>query len=211
VAKERIRGGDAVRLANEGSRRGAIALQISDDQPVAVASSASAVSAKARRDPPRVRKPSAVHEQCYAPTPDLASHEAAMRKAFGGTVSDEFARLMLGKLMQALRPGPWDTADETTVNGALALIASLEAKTELEAVIVVQIASTAFAGMKMLQLSQRHLEEPYIEVYGGYALKLLRLQLDMIKALDRHRRGTQQTMECGTCTSTRESRGSLEL
>src|SRR4051812_22845058 len=107
MAKDRIRGRDAVQLANEGSRRGAIALRVSGDQPVVDARLVPAVSAKPRQGPPRVRKPSAVHDECYAPTPDLASHEAAMRKAFGDTVSDEFARLMLGKLMQALRPGPW--------------------------------------------------------------------------------------------------------
>ena len=59
----------------------------------------------------------------------------------------------------------------------------------------VQIAATAFAGMNMLRNSQTHLEEAYIDVYGGYAIKLLRLQLDMIKALDRHRRGNRQTVE----------------
>jgi hypothetical protein len=31
--------------------------------------------------------------------------------------------------------------------------------------------------------------EDYIRVYGGYAIKLLRLQTDLIQALDRHRRG----------------------
>ncbi|MEA2985281.1 MAG: hypothetical protein QOD94_1535, partial [Alphaproteobacteria bacterium] len=62
-----------------------------------------------------------------------------MRQVFGNTLSDEFARVMLGKLMEALRPGPWDRADETTVNGALALVASLNARTEMEGVMAVQI------------------------------------------------------------------------
>ena len=39
------------------------------------------------------------------------------------------------------------------------------------------------------------MDEIYIGVYGGYAAKLLRLQLDMIHALDRHRRGNKQTVE----------------
>jgi hypothetical protein len=34
-----------------------------------------------------------------------------------------------------------------------------------------------------------------IGVYGNYAIKLLRLQLDMIRALDQHRRGNKQTVE----------------
>jgi hypothetical protein len=74
---------------------------------------------------------------------------------------------MLGKLMQALRPGPWDKADETTVNGALALIASLNARTELEAMIAVQIFATGFAGVNMLRDSQVHLNEVHIGVYGS--------------------------------------------
>jgi hypothetical protein len=32
-------------------------------------------------------------------------------------------------------------------------------------------------------------------VYGGYAAKLFRLQLEMIQALDRHQRGNKQTVE----------------
>jgi hypothetical protein len=43
--------------------------------------------------------------------------------------------------------------------------------------------------------SQRHMDETFIAVYGGYATKLLRLQLDMIQTLDRHRRGNSQTVE----------------
>ena len=37
--------------------------------------------------------------------------------------------------------------------------------------------------------------EDYISVYGNYANKLLRLELDLMQALDRHRRGHKQTVE----------------
>ena len=47
----------------------------------------------------------------------------------------------------------------------------------------------------VLQRGQRHLEEAYIGVYGGYGTGLLRLQLELIQALDRHRRGHKQTVE----------------
>jgi hypothetical protein len=47
----------------------------------------------------------------------------------------------------------------------------------LEALLAVQIAATGFASLKFLQLGQRHLEDAYIEVYGGYGTRLLRLQL----------------------------------
>jgi hypothetical protein len=39
------------------------------------------------------------------------------------------------------------------------------------------------------------LEEPYIEVYGGYSTRLMRLQIDLIQALDKHRRGPKQTVD----------------
>jgi hypothetical protein len=37
--------------------------------------------------------------------------------------------------------------------------------------------------------------EEYIDVYGSYAIKLLKLQNDLIQTLDRHRRGNTQTVE----------------
>jgi hypothetical protein len=49
-----------------------------------------------------------------------------------------------------------------------------------------------------LLLGQRHSEDAYIEVYGGYATRLMRLQLELIQALDKHRRGrrgNKQTVE----------------
>jgi hypothetical protein len=37
--------------------------------------------------------------------------------------------------------------------------------------------------------------EDYINVYGGYAIKLLRLQNEMIQTFERYRRGNRQTVE----------------
>ena len=37
--------------------------------------------------------------------------------------------------------------------------------------------------------------ENYINLYGGYAIKLLRLQDEMIQTFDRYRRGNKQTVE----------------
>jgi hypothetical protein len=53
---------------------------------------------------------------------------------------DRNLQVMLGKLVAALRPGPYDTLDEATLNAAIALVASINARTELEAVLAVQIA-----------------------------------------------------------------------
>jgi hypothetical protein len=126
-------------------------------------------------------------DQCVAPTPDLEAHRAAL--------SNEFAEVMLGKLVTALRPGPFDHLDEATLNAAIAIISSINPQTELAAMIAVQIAATSFAALKFLRQSQHHMDEIYIDVYGGYATKLFRLQLEMIQALDRHRRGNKQTGE----------------
>ena len=118
-----------------------------------------------------------------------------MRQAFGNTLSDEFAEVMLGKLISALRPGPHDSLDEATLNAAIALIASVNPQTELQAFMAVQIAATGFAGLKFLSQSQRHMDEIYIDVYGGFATKLFRNQIELIQALDRHQRGNKQTVE----------------
>jgi hypothetical protein len=148
-----------------------------------------------RKAPPRMRKPSLNHDRCLAPTPDLEAHRAALRQAFGNTLSDEFAEFMLGKLITALRPGPFDHLDEATLNAAIAVISSINPQTELAALMAVQIVATGFGGLKFLRQSQHHMDEIYIDVYGGYATKLFRLQLEMIQALDRHQRGNKQTME----------------
>ena len=110
-------------------------------------------------------------------------------------MSDEFVDVMLGKVVEALKPTPWDQLEETTLNAALAILASLYCRSELEALIAVEIVATGFAGLRFLRQSQRHMTEDYISTYGPYANKLLRLQLDLIQALDRHRRGHKQTVE----------------
>jgi hypothetical protein len=148
-----------------------------------------------RRKPPRVRKPLRNSDQCVAPTPDLEAHRSALRQAFGNTLSDEFAEVMLGKLVTSLRPGPYDQLDAATLNAAIALIWSVTPQTELAALIAVEIVATGFAGLKFLRQSQHHMDEIYIDVYGGFATKLLRLQVDLIQALDRLQRGNKQTVE----------------
>ena len=39
------------------------------------------------------------------------------------------------------------------------------------------------------------MDEVFIDVYGNYAIKLLRVQQELIKAFDRYRRGNKQTVE----------------
>ena len=110
-------------------------------------------------------------------------------------MSDEFVDVMLGKLVEALRPGPFDKLDEPTLNAGLALISSIQPRSEMEALMAVQIVATGFSGLRFLRQSQHQMNEDFIDVYGGYAMKLIRLQTDLIQTLDRHRRGNRQTVE----------------
>jgi hypothetical protein len=87
-----------------------------------------------------------------------------LREALGNTLSDEFVDVILGKLVEAPRPGLYDQLDEATLNAALATIDSMQPRSELQ-------------------------------VYGGYAIKLLRLQNEMIQTFERYRRGNKQTVE----------------
>jgi hypothetical protein len=125
----------------------------------------------------------------------LESHRKRLREAFGSTMSDELVEVLLGKLLEALRPASLQALEEPTVNAALAIIDSMHPQSELEALLAVQIIATGFSGLRMLRQSQHHMTEDFIDVYGNYAIKLLRLQNDMIQTFDRYRRGNKQTVE----------------
>ena len=195
-----ISGREAVYMAIESDKRRPVRLEPlpsdSATSPLSTTNGSAVMATSApRKAPPRVRKPSLNNDRCVAPTPDQEAHRGALRQAFGDTLSDEFAEVMLGKLITALRPGPFDHLDEATLNAAIALISSIAPETELQALLAVQIAATGFAGLKFLRQGQTHMDETYIGVYGGFATKLFRLQLEIIQALDRHRRGNRQTVE----------------
>ena len=110
-------------------------------------------------------------------------------------MSDEFVEVMLSKLMTALTPGAFDQLEEPTLNAALALIDSMQPQSELEALLAVQIVATGFSGLQLLQQSQQHMMAEYIEVDGSYAIKLFRLQAEMLRVFERCRRGNKQTVE----------------
>jgi len=196
-----ISGKDATNIALEAGKRGPIRLEAPADAgsanivPLTSATGALETTAVERKPPPRVRKPSPANDRCLAPTPDLEAHRARLREALGNTMSDEFVEVVLGQLVQALRPSPFDELEEATLNAALALVCSVAPRSEFEAQIAIQIVAVGFAGMRFLRLSQRHLTQDYIDVYGTYAVKLLKLQNDLIQTLDRHRRGNTQTVE----------------
>jgi hypothetical protein len=56
------------------------------------------------------------------------------------------------------------------------------------AVLAVQIIATGFSGLRLLRQSQQHMTEEFIDVYGNYAIKLLRLQNDLAIGVEDRRR-----------------------
>jgi hypothetical protein len=187
--KSRIRGGDAARAAVATTERLPVTLQGTDlvgpFQPMP--------EVILRKKPPRVRKPSARHDVIHAPTTHLDAHRAMLRITFG-TFSEEFADTMMGKVISGLRPNAYDLLEEATLNAALATIASLRPESEIDALMCVQLVIAGFSALRMLELSQRHLGEENIAVYGGYANKLIKLQNDLLQTLDRRRRGNSQSI-----------------
>jgi len=187
--KSRIRGGDAARAAVATTERLPVTLQATD-----LAGPFQLVSAGGqRKKPPRVRKPSASHDVIHAPTADLETHRAMLRATFG-TLSEEFADTMMGKIISGLRPNAYDILGEATLNAALATVASLKPESEIEALMAVQAVIAGFSALRMMELSQRHLGEVNITVYGGYANRLLKLQSELLQTLERRRRGNSQSI-----------------
>ena len=201
--KARISGKDATNAALEAQKYGPIAIgpaeQAAPNEGISDKAHVPAVegrnSAETRRAPPRVRKPSPQNDQYLAPTSEVEGYRARLQQAFGNTMSDEFVDVMLGKVVEALKPSPFDQLEEATFNAALAIIDSMQCRSELEALIAVEIIATGFSGLRFLRQSHKSMTEEYISVYGNYASKLLRLQLNLMQALDRHRRGHKQTVE----------------
>jgi hypothetical protein len=110
-------------------------------------------------------------------------------------MSDEFVEVILGKVVEALGPRVLTKVAEPTLNAALALIDSIQPQSELQALLAVQIIATGFSGLEFLQQSQQHMTAASIDVYGSYAIKLFRLQAEMVRAFKRCRRGNQHTVE----------------
>ena len=194
--KTEISGKEAARVAEDMAKPGPIrVVAASEAQEAPGALVPSPGSELDRKMPPRVRKLLPRNDQWKAPTPDLEGHRKRLREALGNTLSDEFVDVILGKLVEALRPGLYDQLDEATLNAALATIDSMQPRSELQALLAVQIIATGFAGLRFLRQSHRQMTEDYIDVYGGYGIKLLRLQNELIQTFERYRRGNKQTVE----------------
>jgi hypothetical protein len=193
MAKSRIPGKEATYVAREALERRPIRLVPSEG--VQEPPSAIVAPAHGRKAPPRVRKPSPLNDQCLAPTADLEGHRKRLRETFGDTLSDQFVEVILGKLVEALRPSPFDQLDEATLNAGLAMLHSMQPQSEMQAFLAVEVIATGFSGLRFLRQSHTHMTQDFIDVYGNYAIKLLRLHIELLHTFDRLRRGTSQTVE----------------
>ena len=120
--KTRISGKEAARVAEDMAKPGPIrVVAASEAQEAPGALVPSPGSELDRKAPPRVRKLLPRNDQWKAPTPDLEGHRKRLREALGNTLSDEFVDVILGKLVEALRPGLYDPLEESTLNAALAM------------------------------------------------------------------------------------------
>jgi hypothetical protein len=129
----RISGKEATYTAMEAAQRGPIRVEPlpDDDGQRAIGSQGAippsvpavsddlVVNGNRPKAPPRVLKPSPRHDRCLAPTPDLEAHRKCLREAFGNTLSDEFTDVIMGKLVEALRPNAYDQLEESTLNAGL--------------------------------------------------------------------------------------------
>src|SRR5580765_4490306 len=128
-SKPHISGKAATHVAMEAAKRGPIRVdQVMENPPASLEGPPTAVDP--RKPPPRLRKPSPLNDQCPSPTADLEGHRARLRAALGNTLSDEYVDVMLGKLVEALRPSPHDHLEEATMNAGLAIITSMQPASE---------------------------------------------------------------------------------
>jgi hypothetical protein len=197
LAEEAARNYPPVKIESPGNAAGSAEDAAAAPTAQLPARADAARSENRRNPPPRVRKPSPIHHQYLAPTSDIEGYRARLREAFGNTMSDEFVEVMMGKLVEALKPNPHDQLKEETFNAALAILHSANCQSEFQALVAVEIIATGFSGLRFLRQSMTQMTEDYINVYGTYAHKLIRLQLELMQTLERLQRGGKQSVEIG--------------
>jgi hypothetical protein len=111
-------------------------------------------------------------------------------------LSDEFVDVILGKLVEALRPGLYDQFEEATLNAALATIDSMQPRSELQALLAVQVIATGFAGLRFLRKSHRHMTEDYINLYDSSRRNGWRHSRSRISGMNPHPRTLSRGGEC---------------
>jgi hypothetical protein len=116
----------------------------------------------------------------------------AQAAAFG-TTSTDFIGSAIGDLASVLR-GHGRAPSEQAINAALAFIDGGEPQNEIEATLLVQMASTHAAAMQCMRTAASNLELATEGGVGNLAVKLLRTYTAQIEALTKLRRGGEQVV-----------------
>jgi hypothetical protein len=130
------------------------------------------------------------------PHTDEAGWQAQLKAAFG-TVSGAFVDAEILRLLAALQATRDDLPLETKVNAALAVIAGIAPRNEVEALLAVQMAMTHIAAMRMLTELNRlnpHVSPGGVAIAGTVSTKLLRAFAGQAEALAKLRRPAVQVV-----------------
>jgi hypothetical protein len=130
------------------------------------------------------------------PHTDEAGWQAQLKVAFG-TASGAFVDAEILRLLAALHATRDDLPLETKVNAALAVIAGVTPRNEVEALLAVQMALTQIAAMRMLTELNRitpHVSPGGVAIAGAVGAKLLRAFAGQAEALAKLRRPAVQVV-----------------
>jgi hypothetical protein len=129
---------------------------------------------------------------CIGPDHPLRPMWAMRLQQVFGTVSSDFAGMMLRELSDAVTLDR-DTIDETTVNGTLAALHGINPQDEVEAMLAAQMVATHLAAMECLRRAR--LPGQTFEGYDmnlRHAAKLTRTYTMQVDALKRYRSQGEQ-------------------
>jgi hypothetical protein len=152
----------------------------------------------AKRPAPEVRIGQDAHGRPILGLPhtDEAGWQAQLKAAFGST-SGAFVDAEILRLLAALHATRDDLPLETKVNAALAVIAGIAPRNEVEALLAVQMAMTHIAAMRMLTELNRlspHVSPGGVAIAGTVSTKLLRAFAGQAEALAKLRRPAEQVV-----------------
>lgn len=124
-----------------------------------------------------------------SPHNDHAGHCEHQKDAFG-TSSAEFSGAMYGELatISARQKG---VVDEKALNAVLAVVDGARPNNEVEAQLIVQMASTHLVAMDVLTRSKFASTAEGMQLYGNLAIKLLRTYTSQMELLAKIGRGPQ--------------------
>jgi hypothetical protein len=152
----------------------------------------------AKRPVPEVRigQDAHGHPVLGLPHTDEAGWQVQMKAAFG-TASGAFVDAEILRLLAALQATRDDLPLETKINAALAVIAGVGPRNEVEALLAVQMAMTHVAAMRMLGELNRlnpHVSPGGVAIAGTVGAKLLRAFAGQAEALAKLRRPAEQVV-----------------